>query len=368
MAVRMIKGSWCVDFSFNHYRYRKRSPDNSKAGAKAYEALLRQKLARGERLDAVEQKRRTTLFRDFAQRWFDEQVRPNNKPSDQRSKRLILRASLLPFFGSMRIEHITAQHVERYKAAVLKTGVAQKTVNNRLTVLRKCLVTAYEWLQLEGASPKIVWLKCAPSKTDYLAANEIAALLANASGIAREMILLALRTGMRQGEIKGLQWESIDWSNRSIAVRHSKCDYTESLGPTKTNRERHIPMDEEVYAMLAKRKQLSGYVFLYSNGTPFNNNRINHLLAVVCKAAGMRKVGWHALRHTFASHLVMNGAPLPAVQALLGHSTIIMTMRYTHLSQSALRSAIELLKPVPSEFFGHPGVIQRAESDWKEAA
>jgi integrase len=223
-------------------------------------------------------------------------------------------------------------------------------------------------LQLEGAPPKIVWLKCSPSKTDYLSAEEIAALLTHATGIVRDMIVLALRTGMRQGEIKGLQWESIDWNNRSIAVRHSKCDYTESLGPTKTNRERHIPMDDDLYSVLANRQQPSGYVFLYADGTPFNNNRINRQLAVVCKAAGMRKVGWHALRHTFASHLVMNGAPLPAVQALLGHSTIMMTMRYTHLSQSALRSAIDLLKPVPSALVGQPAVNQQSEARWADAA
>ena len=67
-------------------------------------------------------------------------------------------------------------------------------------------------------------------------------------------------------------------------------------------------------------------------------------LADYCKKAGIQVVAWHALRHTFASRLVSEGAPLKAVQDLMGHSTINMTMRYSHLNQSDLRKAVSLLE------------------------
>jgi len=62
-----------------------------------------------------------------------------------------------------------------------------------------------------------------------------------------------------------------------------------------------------------------------------------------CKRAGLRRIGWHVCRHTFASHLVMRGAPIKAVQELMGHSTMEMTMRYSHLSPDVRRDAVGLL-------------------------
>ena len=72
-------------------------------------------------------------------------------------------------------------------------------------------------------------------------------------------------------------------------------------------------------------------------------NECKHPLWRACKRAGLREIGWHALRHTFASQLVMRGAPLKVVQELLGHADIRMTMRYSHLSPNVRRDAVELL-------------------------
>lgn len=362
MAVRIIKGSWWVDFRADHTRYRKRSPENSRAAAKEYEAVLRRKLARGEPIDGVAQK--DTLFEEFAWQWF-ETYAVSNKFSEQRAKKSILALSLVPFFGKLPVRKITTHQIEQFKARLVKQGYAPQTVRNRLTVLYKCLGCAREWLQLESPVPKVKWPKCPSPRTDFLSAEECDLLLKHAEGVMYEIILTALRTGMRQGELKGLQWSSIDWQNRSVTVRHSYDDARRMLDTPKSNRDRHIPLDTDVYEMLFKRKQSTGYVFVdMDNNKPFNSPRLNNRLAKMCGKAGLRRITAHTLRHTFASQLAMKGIPLNLVQALLGHASITTTMRYSHFAPSSLRSAIEMLNPKTAfrENFGQPVGNQWMES------
>ncbi len=73
-------------------------------------------------------------------------------------------------------------------------------------------------------------------------------------------------------------------------------------------------------------------------------------LKKTCENAGLRKIGWHTLRHTFASHLAVNSVPMKAVQELLGHANIVTTMRYSHVSHATLRDAV---KTLDERNFGH---------------
>jgi integrase len=182
------------------------------------------------------------------------------------------------------------------------------------------------------------------------------------------MILITLRTGMRRGEIIGLQWTSIDWENRLVAVRHSQCDARRVLDTPKSNRERHIPLDAEVYEMLSARNRKAGYVFVDADGRPFNGSRLNRRIEQACTEAGLRIARWHVLRHTFASHLAMRGTPLHVVQTLLGHASITTTLRYSHVAPSALKTAIELLSPksAANDNFGQPAVNQWIEGHRKQ--
>jgi hypothetical protein len=170
MAVRKLKGSSWVDFSFNHKRYRKKSPDNTRDGAAVYELQLRQKVAKGESIEWSPEKQELT-FKEFAWRWFDDYVKPNNRYSEQIGKKCILSASLIPFFGSMPIGAIGTHDIERYKASRVRLGITNKTIRNHLTVLNKCVATAYEWLHLAGAPPKIKWPKCPVPDIDYLSSE-----------------------------------------------------------------------------------------------------------------------------------------------------------------------------------------------------
>ena len=340
-----------MDFWFENVRYRRRSPENSRAGAKAYEASLRHRLACGELLNAEKPEEQT--FVQFAETWFNGYVVTNNKPSEQATKRLTLQKSLIPFFGKMNLGTIGRKNIDLYKVSQQQKGASNKTINNKLAVLRTCLATAYDWEILRSPPPPIKPLKCPPPVTNFLTLEEADGLLAHAEGIMHEMILMALRTGLRQGELRGLQWEAIDWEHHILIVRHSFCEYTQSLTSPKSNRERHVPIADDLFEVLRARRESTGYVFLNGRGRPFP--QYTHLLHLrrVQEKAELRKIGWHTLRHTFASHLVANGVPIRTVQELLGHSTITMTMRYAHISASNLRAAIDLLSSEP----GRPSIL-----------
>jgi len=351
MTVRKIKNSWCVDIRHHNVRYRKKSPENSKLGAQAYEAQLRQKLGiGGEALAFAEpdkkQKEQGQTFKEFSWKWFETYVRNNNKPSEINNKKGILRNHLVPFFGKTQMDKLSTLQVEKYKSKKIGEGYAKKSINCHLQVLSSCLHTAQDWLDLNKL-PKMKKLKEPPAEAIFLSHEECNILLANSSGVQREIIFTALKTGLRLGELKALQWDDINWNNETLTVRHSWCEHIKGLSTPKSNRERHIPLTDELCKMLLQRRQASGFVFASKKSQRLNRKMLNRELHNICKKAGITKrVTCHTLRHTFASLLAMAGAPLKAVQELLGHSNIQTTMRYAHLSPSALKDAVSLLEPV----------------------
>ena len=203
MAIRKLRNWFWVDFRANGQRYRKKSPANTKASAHAFEATLRQKLSRGESLDDKENVE-TPTFEQFSRDWFDTYVKTNNKPTEQRSKESTLRVHLVPFFGTMKLDRITTADIERFKAAKLRSKLLNKSINNFLTTFSCCLNCAVDWEVLEK-SPKIKKLRPEPRTFDYLDEKESARLLSDISEpIWHAMIVLALHTGMRIGEILAL--------------------------------------------------------------------------------------------------------------------------------------------------------------------
>jgi integrase len=344
MGVRKRNNKWWVDFCFNRSRYRRPSPENSRAGALAWELVLKQKLARGEPLDPEREK--TTTFKDFAQDWFETYVKNNNKHSEILSKEKILRVHLIPYFGSMKLDEIKNLDIEKYKAKKIQGKLSPKTINNHLTVFRKACQCALDWGAAK-ACPTVKRLKTPSQKYDFLTPEECRNLLAAADEIYRDMIMVALGTGLRFGELIALSWEDVDFKTGDLTIRQSYAMGV--LGSTKSDRIRHIPISDSVRHTLYRMRKDDGFVFTDTEGNPLNQCRCVYRLYAICKKAGLRKIGWHTLRHTFASHLVQAGANLGAIQGLLGHSDIRTTMRYAHINRAALREAIGILDKVGIE-------------------
>lgn len=340
MSIRKFRRSWWVDFCFDRTRYRKKSPENSRAGALAYESLLRQKLVRGESLD--DEKEKVPTLKEFSTKWQEIYVRNNNKPSEQRQKEYTFRVHLNPILGKLPLDKIPMQKIEEYKSIKIKSGLRNKTINNHLTILAKCLRTAVDW-EIIDKIPKIVKLKVAPYESEFLSQEECDLLLAHAKGIWYEMILFALRTGMRLGELTGLDWSAVDLKEKRVSVVRALV--RDQIVSPKSNKIRHIPLTDEVCQVLNRREKKSGFVFVDENGDFLKAERCRRNLHFICDRAGMKRAKWHTMRHTFASHLIQLGAHQIEVQRLLGHSDIQTTMRYSHLAPSSLRKAIDLLDP-----------------------
>jgi len=346
MSVYKNKNKYWVSIYCHNKRYRKLSPQNTYAGAKAYEALLRQKLAHGESI--VEKKKEIVVipnFKEFSDKWFEVYVKNNNKYSEVLNKESLLRAHLNPFFGQKQLDKISNLDIESYKAKKMQSGQSNKSVNNHLIVLNKCFNTAQEWGIIK-VTPKIKLLKVQPQKFDFLSSEECQSLLDNCDGMLKEMVLFALKTGLRFGELIALEWSDIDFKNNLVTVQKSIA--RGHLGSPKSNKIRYVPLLEDVKDTISSRYKKHGTVFDKEN-KPLGPVLCLNWLHRACKRAGLRRIGWHTLRHTFASHLAQNGVSVVLIKELLGHADIKTTMRYSHLTPQAIRGAVETL----ANNFGH---------------
>lgn len=347
MSVYKLGNSWWVDIGFQYQRIRKRSPENSRSGARAYETVLRSKLARGEPVEAVAPAQQLTFAEFSTEKWLPTYVFPNNKPSEQRRKKSTLRYHLVPAFGSLNLSAITVEKIEAFKARKCRDGLSPKTINNTLTVLNSCLKTAVEWGYLPHP-PRIKFLAALQPDIDFLTEQEYQQLLASISDpMWYTMVLIAIKTGLRFGELLALQWDAIDFDQRLITVKRSIVQ--KSLNTPKSNRIRYVPLTSDVIQHLQALRNSPGgqflWVFTRWGDRPLNEKSLHRALQRFLKAAGLRHIRWHELRHTFATLLICKGVPLRVLQGLMGHSDIHTTLRYAHLYPNTMRHAIGVLEP-----------------------
>jgi len=164
----------------------------------------------------------------------------------------------------------------------------------------------------------------------FLAPDEIRSLIDCSPSYLKPIVITALNTGMRKGEILALTWDDVDFRRGQILVRHSKNGESRILEMNS--------LLSETLRQTRKRPQFP-QVFLGRNGRPAKS--IRSAFKNACLRAGISDFRFHDLRHTFASHLVMNGTSITTVKELLGHKTLQMTLRYSHLSQSHKKDAVE---------------------------
>lgn len=256
-----------------------------------------------------------------------------------REKEIHCRLHLLPFFGRHRLDRITGELVARFFAELRSETeehdpLSEKSVKNIRATLRRILASAKEWHEI-AAIPDLPKVKVPDAPWDFYVKEETDRLIAVCrDDEERALLLFAIHTGARAGEQLALGRGDIDWHNRLVVLRRSET--RGELGPTKGKKERKVPLTTALEGALRKAKHLRGErVFCNVDSSPLTLDQLHERLWGAQRRAGLRRIRWHDLRHTFASQAAIAGVPLPQIQKWLGHTTIAMTMRYAHLAPGA---------------------------------
>ncbi|MDD5223188.1 MAG: site-specific integrase [bacterium] len=347
-SKRLGKTVYSVDYyDINHQRRVETVGTVKEEAKRVWEARLGDK-ARGKNPD-IPWSRRVT-FGDFSKEYM-EYSKENKKAWDRDITSL---RHLVPFFGEKRLDQVSSFDVEQYKlerkkeTSRIKKSPSPASINRELALLKNMFNKAILWGKAKSNPMKGIKLfKESEGRINYLQENEIQKLLKACSRNTNLhlIVLMALNTGMRRGEILKLKWEQIDWKEKII-----------HLYETKNGRTRHIPISDSLTEELKDfRLNNEGGEFVFSNcqGEPFKSFRKS--FGNACREAGIHDFRFHDLRHTFASYLVMGGTDLVTVMELLGHRSFKMTLRYSHLSQDHKRDAVNYIGTILTGDSGRDG-------------
>lgn len=236
-----------------------------------------------------------------------------------------------PFFKGKLIDAITSWDIERYRSSRAET-LTKATANRDLALFRYMFNMAVKW----GFLSKSPVAEVKKYKEDdrpmrVLSVEEEQALRKASPPHLRTLIVAALNTGMRRGELLSLQWDAVDLEERTITVQYSK-----------SGRVRHTPLNEVLWKALrdARPTDSRGSVFTYKSAS-IADVKTAFLKGVA--RAGIRECRLHDLQHKFATRLVLADVDLATVKELLGHASITTTMKYAHPAPEDRRSAVDRL-------------------------
>ena len=278
-------------------------------------------------------RRRAPSFREFVEGEWKDAHFERYKPSTITGVRSLLASQLLPEFGSIPLDRIAPTRVRRWFEAFSRT--APVNANRGLDVLRQIMNFAIARGHTDANPAAGIVPNRRPKLTRFLSREEIARLHRVLDGQAgrgnrqqAEVIRLLLLTGCRRGEIVRLRWSEVQGDMLMLA--------DSKTGPRK------VPLNSQARCILERQPRgESPFVF----PSPRDPSRPRHhdfkLWYRVRKEASIEDVRLHDLRHTVASHAVMNGVPVPVVSRLLGHSNVQMTLRYAHLGDRDIERAAE---------------------------
>ena len=289
-----------------------------------------------ERIKTKESKL-STLQHFLDEKYFPWLLSRNPKTAEKTKKAF---QSAFSKFMDFQLSTITAWEVEKWRNKRLANGIKPATTNRQINLIKGCLSRAVEWEVIDSHDLQKVKAQTVDNaKVRYLSKDEESRLRESLAKLdikhLTTIVILAINTGMRKGEILSLQWNDINLENKVLTV-----DFQNA----KSGNTRHIPLNTQAFNVLSDWQKLSGNI-----GYVFKDNNQQRILdfrydwAALLEDASITDFRFHDLRHHFASKLVMASVDLNTVRELLGHSDLKMTLRYAHLAPEHKAAAVNLI-------------------------
>ena len=390
MAIaRKFRNNWVADYTDQYGKRHREKPEgnfeNMAQQRRAAQSLLKKRLDEVDRGSYSADSARLT-FGQVAAAFLESKV--NIRPSTRRNYRALIDLYLVPYFGTRKLRHISVADIERFRNDLAagrpppivdafakrmrneRPALSQARAKQRASMKAPGIRTINKAVGLLGSifryACKHEWINRNPAEyveklkvpvslysdaldSNVLAPSEIVRLLDAAEPSRwskdgktyinnyRLLIKTAVFTGIRSGELRGLQWGDIDWNSATIHVRRSWKEGAFHQPKTQASLRRiDIPqflITELREWRLACPKGEYDLVFPNLAGRPMSNtNLLQRGFYPALRRAGLRKIRFHDLRHTFASLLIANGEDIVRVSRLLGHSSPTVTMNvYAHM-------------------------------------
>lgn len=322
-------------------------------------------------LNGTEMKTEERTFRQFADEWVNVIVKSKVKPLSYQRKVSTLEHQVYPHIGNIQVSKLTHARIQKMVNDLNESGLSYSTIKKAYEAVCGCL-RYYRRQTATSFNPcEDIALPEAKRKDNadisFFTTEERRQIVEEAtrkyeSGKSVYRIgwafVLLMYSGLRAGEVCALTWDDVDFSERTINVRKNAIEVREkdengeahyvlkTQNSTKTRSgTRIIPMTEKAYTALSELQKITGdceYIISSSKGQRIRPSRIDRSFHLILNAVGLKRVGVHTLRHTFATMLFHNGCDIKVVSELLGHSNTKITENiYIHVIQEQKVKAIQ---------------------------
>ena len=334
-------------------------------------AKLKQAIEEAKGLDAAKVGRYTVG--QWMEVWFEHYAKVKVRSSSHQTYRGYIDNHIKPSIGKIPLEKLTSLElqklykklleggrVERIESRKQSKGLSAKTVRKIHQIISSAMKLAQEQ-KLIASNPAegCALPRMGHQEMKTLPVEQLHSFLREAkdSGVF-ELYYLELATGLRRGELLGLKWEDIDLERGDLRVRRQIARINGEVveAPLKTkNAYRTLPLAEDtVSILLEQKKKVAGspWVFPSSTGGPISPDSVLHMLHRVLKRAGLPRIRFHDLRHTFATLALQNGVDVKTVSGMLGHFSAGFTLdTYAHVTTASQRQAAKTMGSVLSGSF-----------------